>query len=119
MTALQIAAHNKTPTSKEIVADSLGCCQIANKRKQHPQLNNNYIALMTPLQHYLKDFKGTLRWTPAHPEKRNAISANWSRDDCLNHVADRVAGGLADFGIGCQYNFIQLQAEDIIPRPPR
>ena len=74
--ALQLAAHIKTPTTKEIVTDSLGCCQIANRRKQHPQLTNNYIALMSPLQHYLKDFNGTLRWTPAHPEKRNSMSVN-------------------------------------------
>ena len=42
------------------------------------------------------------------------MSANWSRDDCLNHVADRVAGELTDFDIDCQYNFIQLQAEDLM-----
>ena len=80
----------------------------------HPQLTNNYIALINPLQHFLKEFKGTLRWTPAHPEKRNSMLANWSRDDCLNHIADRVAGGLKDFDIDCQRNFIQLQEEDIM-----
>ena len=112
--ALQLAVHIQTPTTKEIVTDSLGCYQIANRRKRHPQLNNYYIALMNPLQHYLKDFKGTLRWNPAHPEKRNSMSANWSSDDCLNHVADRVAGGQTDFDIDFQYNFIQLQAEDIM-----
>ena len=42
------------------------------------------------------------------------MSANCSRDDCLNHVVDRVAGGLTDFDIDCQYNFIKLQAEDIM-----
>ena len=56
--------------------DSLGCCQIANRRKRQPQLTNNYIALMNPLQHHLRDFKDTLRWTPAHPENRNSMSAN-------------------------------------------
>ena len=42
------------------------------------------------------------------------MSTNWSRDDCLNHVADSVAGGLTDFDIDCEYNFIELRAEDII-----
>ena len=42
------------------------------------------------------------------------MSSNWSRDDCLNHEADRVAGGLTNFDIDCQYNFIQLQAKDIM-----
>ena len=69
--AVQLAAHVQTPTTEEIVTDSLGCCQIANRRKQHPQLTNDYIALMNPLQHYLKDFKGKIKRTPAQPEKRN------------------------------------------------
>ena len=47
------------------------------------------IALMNLLQYYLKEFGGKLRWTPAHPEKRNSMSANCSRYDCLNHVAQR------------------------------
>ena len=42
------------------------------------------------------------------------MSVNWSRDDCLNHVPSRVAGGLTDYDMDCQYNFIQLQADDII-----
>ena len=109
--ALQLAAHIQTPITKVIATDSLGCCQIANKRKRHPQLTNNYIALMIQLQHYLKDFNDTLRWTPAHLEKWDSMSANWSRDDCFNHIADGVTGRLTDFDIGCQYNFIQLQAE--------
>ena len=109
-----IATHIQTPTTKEIATGSLGCCQIANRSKRHPQLNNNYITLMNPLQHYLKAFKGKLRWTPANPEKRNSMSANWSRNNCLNHVADIVAGGLIDFDIDFQYNFIQLPAEDIM-----
>ena len=62
----------------------------------------------------MKDFKGASRWTPAHPEKRNSMSANLSRGDCLNHVADGVAGGLTDFDIDCQYNVIQLPAKDIM-----
>ena len=40
--------------------------------------------------------------------------ANWSRDDCLNHVADKVAGGITDFDIDCQHKLIQLQADDIM-----
>ena len=42
------------------------------------------------------------------------MSANWLRDDCLNHVADKVTGGLTDFDIDYQYNFIQLQTKDIM-----
>ena len=42
------------------------------------------------------------------------MSANWSRDDCLNTVADRVAGGRVDFDIDCQYEFVQVQAEDVM-----
>ena len=45
---------------------------------------------------------------------RDSMSANWSRDDCLNHVADRVPGGLTNFDIDYKYNFIQLQAVDIM-----
>ena len=76
-----VAAPNQQHTYKhqrlnEIVTDFLGCCQIAHRRKQHPQLTNNYIALMNPLKHDLKDFKGTIRWTPAFPVKRNSMSAN-------------------------------------------
>ena len=41
--ALQLATHLQSPTIEEIVTDSLGCCQIANRRKRHPQLTNNYI----------------------------------------------------------------------------
>ena len=99
--ALQQAAQLQTPTTKMIVTDSLGCCQTANRRIGHLQLINGYIELMNPLQHYLKDFKGKMRWTPAHPEKRNSMSANWTRDDCLNHVADKVATGQVDFDIDC------------------
>ena len=69
---------------------------------------------MNSLQINLKVFKGTLRWTPAHQKKRNFMSAKWSRDVCLNHVADRVAEGLTDFYIDCRYNLIQLHAEDIM-----
>ena len=110
---LQLAANIKISMG-EIVADALGCCQIANRRKKHPQLTNNHIALMGPLQYYLKDFEDTLRLTPAHPEKRNSMSVNWSRDDCLNHVADRIAEGQTGIEIDCQFKFIQIQTEAIM-----
>ena len=51
---------------------------------------------------------------PAHQENRNSMSAKWSRDDFLNHVADRVTAGQTDFDIYRQYEFIQIQAEDIM-----
>ena len=54
----------------------------------------------------MKDFKSTIRWTPANPEKRNSMSTNWSRDDCLNHVADKVAVGKADLDIDCQHDIM-------------
>ena len=111
---LQLAAHIKTPTTNEIATDALECCQIANRRMRHPQLTNNYIALMNPLQHYLQDFKDTLRRMQAHPENRNYMSSNLSRDDCFSNVAVRVAGGLRDFDIEFRYKFIRLQAEDIM-----
>ena len=69
---------------------------------------------MNPLQHYLKNFKGTVRWTRAHLEKRKSMSANWSRDDCLNQVAAKVAIGKVNFDIDCQYKLIELQEEDIM-----
>ena len=62
----------------------------------------------------MKDFKDKIRWTPAHPEKRNSMSANWSRDDCLDHFADKVAIVNVDFDIDCRYELIELQAEDIV-----
>ena len=65
--ALQLAAHIQI-TSKAVVTDSLKCCQIANRRKKHPQHTNNYIALMNPLQHYLKYFKGTILSSPGEEE---------------------------------------------------
>ena len=89
-----------------------GMLSDSQSEKEAPTGQQQFIALMNPL--YLKDSKGTLTWTPAHPEKRNSMSVNWSRDDCLNHIADIVAGGLTDFDINCQFNFIQLQAEDIM-----
>ena len=46
--ALQLAARVQTPTTKVIVIDSLGYCQIANRRQKHPHLTNNYVALMNP-----------------------------------------------------------------------
>ena len=42
------------------------------------------------------------------------MSANWSRDDCRNHVADKMATGQEDYGIDCQYELKELQAEDIM-----
>ena len=69
---------------------------------------------MNPLHQYVKNFKSTIRWTPAHLVKRNSMSVKWSRDDCLNHVADKVAMGRLDFVIDCQYQHIDLEAEDII-----
>ena len=56
--ASQLAAYKQTPNAEEIVTDSLGCCQIANRRKLHPQFTNNYIALINPLQKYIKDYNG-------------------------------------------------------------
>ena len=72
------------------------------------------IALMNPLQHYLKNFKGKIRWTPAHPEKRNSLSSNWSRNDRLKHVADKIATGNVEFDIDYQYELMELKAEDIM-----
>ena len=72
---------------------------------------------MNPLQQYVKDFKGTSRWTPAHPEKRIFMSVNWSRDNCLNHVADKAAIGKVNFDIDYQHQLIELQAEDIMKDP--
>ena len=72
-------------------------------RKKHQQLANNYIALMNQLQQYVKEFEGKLRWIPAHQEKRNSMSANLSRDDRLNNVADRAAVGPIDIEKDCKY----------------
>ena len=69
---------------------------------------------MAPLQELIKDYTGTIRWVEAHPEKRNSLSANWSRDDCLNHVADRIAGGTMDFDIDCEYEHYGISATEIM-----
>ena len=53
---------------------------------------------MSPLQVYLNDYEGTL--------KRNSMSANWPRDDCLNHDADRVAICQVDFDTDGEYELI-------------
>ena len=52
----------------------------------------------------MKDYKGTIRWTPAPQltEKRISMLANWSKDECLNPIADKVATGNVDFDIDCQ-----------------
>ena len=67
--AIQIIGNLKY--IKELVTDALGSCHIASRRKKHPQLTNNYAAIKNPLKTTAKDFKGTLRWTPVHPEKGN------------------------------------------------
>ena len=69
---------------------------------------------MNPLLDYLKDFKGKIMRTPAQPEKRNSMSANWSREDYLNHVADKVAIGNVNFDIDCQFKLIEFQEEDLM-----
>ena len=60
--ALRLADYVQIIT-KEIVTDSLGCCQIDDRRtrKKHPQLTNNFIALMNQQQHYIKSFEGSIR----------------------------------------------------------
>ena len=75
---------------------------------EHTQLTNNYIALMNPLQHYLKVFEGKIRWTPARLESRNSMSANC---DCMNHVANKIATGKVDFGYDCQNDLMELQVD--------
>ena len=112
--ALQLAAHIQTPTAKEIVKDALGGCHIANCRKSHHTVHQQLHCTDEPTTKRLQTLQRHIRWTPAYPEKRKSMPANWPRDDCLNHVADRVAGGLADFDIDCQYNNMRLQAEDIM-----
>ena len=42
------------------------------------------------------------------------MAVNMSLEDCLNHVADRVVAGQTDFDIDCQFEFIQILAEDIM-----
>ena len=62
-----------------------------------------------PIHHYIKKFDGKLRSTPTHPEKCDLMSANWSREDCLNHIADKVAEGRVGFDIECKYEFVPVQ----------
>ena len=38
------------------------------------------------------------------------MPVNWSREDCLNHVADRVAAGQSDFDMDCQFEYIEIQS---------
>ena len=38
------------------------------------------------------------------------MSANWSRDDCLNHVA----GGQVVFDIDCKYELLQIQTQNVM-----
>ena len=73
--APQLAARIKISVD-EIVTEGLGCCQITIMKRRHPQLTNKYIAHMGLLQHYLKAFEGTLKWTPADSEKMNSMSVN-------------------------------------------
>ena len=42
------------------------------------------------------------------------MSANWPRNDFLNHVAVKIAKGQIVFDIGCQYELIEIPAEDIM-----
>ena len=42
------------------------------------------------------------------------MSANWLREDCLKHVADRVEAGRVHFDIDYQFEFIQIQVDDIM-----
>ena len=50
----------------------------------------------------------------AGSSKEEELEANWSRDDSLNHVADKIATGEVDFDIDGQYELIELQTEDIM-----
>ena len=97
LATLQLSEHVKdeheTSKIKEIVTDALGACKIANKLQLDPHMQATYTPLFYPLTHMMRTFEGTLRWTTAHAELRNSLTENWSRDDCLNHVADKVAGG--------------------------
>ena len=51
---------------------------------------------------------------PSSLGEKELMPANWSRDDCLNHVADKIPIGNVDSGINCQYELIELQAEAIM-----
>ena len=42
------------------------------------------------------------------------MSVKWPTDDCRNHEADRVDTSQVNFDIDCLYEFIELQAEDIV-----
>ena len=90
------------------------------QEEKTPQLTNNYIARMGPLEHSFKDCKGTLIWIPVQSEKGmqsekgNSMPVKWSRYDCFNHVADRVASWQTNFDIDCKFKFMQFQADGIM-----
>ena len=52
----------------------------------------------------------------AHTERRLPKTENWTRDECLNHLADKVARGSLEFDIETAQptRYIVVTAKDIL-----
>ena len=96
--AIQLAIHIHTPIT-DIVTDAKGVCMMANKLAMDQQATPTYTSIFGPLAAMVKNYQGAIRWTKAHAERRDPNPENWTRDECLNHLADKVAGGSLDFDI--------------------
>ena len=119
LASLQLARHLKNTQGSpvlEIVTDALGACNLANKLQGDPQSTPSYTPLIQPLTSLMQDFEGTLRWTKAHAEKRAYYTASWTRDECLNHIADKVAGGSLEFDVTTNgpTNHINITATELL-----
>ena len=94
--SLQLATFTQSPVT-EIVTDSLASCHRVRRMQNDIHATPKYTSLTQPLAVFASRFPGTVRWTKAHPERRNSMSMNWSRDDCLNHIADKTADNSIDY----------------------
>ena len=84
--SLQLATFTQTPVTEivtEIVTDSLASCHRVRRIQKDIHATPKYTSLTQPLSVFASCFPGIVRWTNAHPERRNSMSMNWSIDDCL------------------------------------
>ena len=88
--AIQLANHILTPIT-DIVTDAKGVCVMANKLAMDHQATLTYTSILGPLAAMVKHYQGAIRWTKAHAENWDPNSKIWTRDECLNHLADKVA----------------------------
>jgi hypothetical protein len=99
LATLQLSEHvqdeHETSKIKEIVTDALGACKIANKLQLDPHMQATYThPAVLPAHTHDDDVR---RHTKMDQSPRRATEllhgelTGLETDDCLNHVADKIA----------------------------